>query len=165
VSDPYKISELKGKAKKHKKANKKLLERLKKKKDGDVDALFQEAHEQAFECIDCLQCANCCTTTGPLYTNKDIERIASYLKLKPGSFIEKYLRIDEDNDYVLQSVPCPFLGDDKYCSIYDVRPKACKDYPLTDMRNQKKMFPLTLKNIEICPAVAKVMDNLKAGGN
>lgn len=165
MSDPYKISELKGKAKKNKKANKKLLDRLKKKKDGVIDTLFQDAHEKAFDCIDCLQCGNCCKTTGPLFTNKDIERISSHLKLKPGSFIEKYLRIDEDNDYVLQSVPCTFLGEDNYCSIYDVRPKACKDYPLTDMRNQKKMFPLTLKNVEICPAVSNVLEDLKSNGH
>ena len=164
MNNSYQISTLKEKAKQNKKANKKLLERLKKEKDGIVDSLFEEAHEKAFDCIDCLQCANCCKTTGPLFTNKDVERIASHLKLKPGAFIEKYLRIDEDNDYVLQQVPCTFLGADNYCSIYDVRPKACREFPHTDMRNQKKIFHLTLKNAEICPAVAFVLDELRSKG-
>ncbi len=148
-------------AKAKKKSNKKLLERLKKEKDGKVDHLFHRAHEEAFECVDCLECANCCATTGPLFTQKDIERIAAHQRMKPGEFIEKYLRLDEDNDYVLQSVPCTFLGDDNYCSIYEVRPKACAEYPHTDMRNQKKIFPLTLKNVEVCPAVYEVFEQIK----
>lgn len=158
----YNIEELKTEALKNKKTNKKLLDQFKKQKDGVVDEIFHQAHEKAFDCIDCLQCANCCKTTGPLFTNKDIERISAHLKLKPGTFSEQYLRIDEDNDYVLQNVPCAFLGADNYCSIYEVRPKACREYPHTDMRNQKKLFPLTLKNAEICPAVSNIMEQLKS---
>ena len=143
------------------KSFKKKLKQLEKKKDGEIDNLFQELHDDAFDCIDCLECANCCATTGPLFTSKDIDRISSHLKLSPGDFTEKYLRIDEDQDYVLQQIPCPFLGDDNYCSIYDVRPKACREYPHTDMRKQKAKFKLTLKNAEICPAVFKILDEIK----
>ena len=31
-------------------------------------------HDEVFEEIDCLSCANCCKTTGPLFTEKDIEK-------------------------------------------------------------------------------------------
>ncbi len=31
--------------------------------------------------------------------------------------------------------PCPFLGDDNYCSVYEARPKACREYPHTDRKN------------------------------
>jgi Fe-S-cluster containining protein len=144
-------------AKTQKKAYKKASQQLRKMKDGPLDRLFHEAHDEAFCMTDCLSCANCCKTTGPLFTQKDIERIAKHLRMKPGDFIDSYLRIDEDNDYVLKEVPCAFLGADNYCSIYDVRPKACAVYPLTDLRNQKKQLNLTLKNAEICPAVAEVM--------
>jgi uncharacterized protein len=139
---------------------KKKLQTLKKQKDGIIDNTINTLHKKAFACIDCLQCANCCKTTGPLFLTKDIERIAKHLKMKPGAFVNAYLRIDEDNDYVLQQVPCPFLGNDNYCSIYEVRPKACSSYPHTDMRNQKAMFPLLLKNAEICPAVYTVLNEL-----
>lgn len=153
------------KAKNAKKANKKFFAKLKSEKDGKIDSLFQEAHEKVFERISCLTCANCCKTTGPLYTQKDIERIASHLRLKPGDFIEKYLRIDEDGDYVLQQTPCVFLGDDNYCSIYEVRPKACAEYPHTDRRNQKQIFNLTLKNCEMCPAVYEIVEQIKSNYN
>ena len=118
-------------------------------------------HDKVFECTDCLKCANCCTTTGPLFTDKDIIRIAKYLRIKPSEFTEKYLRIDEDRDYVLKSVPCTFLGEDNYCSIYEVRPKACREYPHTDRKKQNQLLNLTEKNIEVCPAVFNIVEKLK----
>ena len=145
-----------------KKSNKELVKRLKKMKSGTVDQLFQQAHAEVFECTDCLKCANCCTTTGPLWTNKDIERIAKHLKMKPGAFIEAYLRIDEEDDYVLQNVPCHFLGADNYCGIYEVRPKACREYPHTDRANQKQILNLAVRNTSVCPAVFEIFEKLKA---
>ncbi|CAG5086488.1 YkgJ family cysteine cluster protein [Parvicella tangerina] len=147
-------------AKTNRKRYKKKAQTFKKLKDKDLDNLMHEAHDEAFNCIDCLQCANCCKTTGPLFTQKDIERIAKHLRIKPGEFIENYLKRDEDDDYVLQSTPCTFLGADNYCSIYEVRPKACAEYPHTDMRNQKRILHLTLKNAEMCPAVALSLKRL-----
>ena len=140
--------------------NNKLLRQLKQKKDGELDRIINTADEKAFKVVNCLDCANCCKTTGPLFTSKDISRISKHFRMKPGQFVDEYLRIDEDDDYVLKQVPCAFLGSDNYCSIYDVRPKACADYPLTGMRSQKKMLPLLLKNAEVCPAVEHIVDEL-----
>ena len=50
-------------------------------------------------------------------------------KIKPSDFTDKYLKIDEDFDYILKKVPCEFLLKDNSCSIYDFRPKACREYP------------------------------------
>jgi len=129
---------------------------MQKKKKAKLDSWMHEKHELAFRQIDCLSCANCCRTTGPLLTSRDIEKIARHLKLKPGTFTEKYLQIDEENDYVFKSMPCPFLGDDNYCSIYEFRPKACREYPHTDRKNQNGILSLTKKNALICPAVAHI---------
>ena len=118
-------------------------------------------HKEVFECTDCLKCANCCKTTGPLFTDKDINSIAKYLRIKPSVFTKKYLRIDEDLDYVLQTVPCAFLGKDNYCSIYDVRPKACREFPHTDRIKQHQLLNLTEKNVEVCPAVYNIVEKMK----
>jgi len=83
------------------------------------------------------------------------------LRLKPQQFIEQYLRVDEDNDYVLQSVPCTFLGADNYCSIYDVRPKACREFPHTDRKKFQQISNLTLKNVAICPAAFNIVEEMK----
>jgi Fe-S-cluster containining protein len=141
--------------------NKKFFDKLKKKTPKNLDYIMQELHEQEFKRTDCLQCANCCKTTGPLFTDKDIERISKHFKLKPQQFINQYLRMDEENDYVLQSVPCSFLGADNYCSIYDVRPKACSEFPHTDRKKFQQISNLTLKNVAICPAAFNIVEEMK----
>ncbi|MBT0555101.1 YkgJ family cysteine cluster protein [Riemerella anatipestifer] len=143
------------------KEHKKFLEKLKKKPPKNLDYLTQEIHNEVFDEIDCLSCANCCKTTGPLFTTQDIERISKFLKLKPTQFEEKYLRIDEDNDWVLQQLPCPFLFSDNTCMIYEVRPKACREFPHTDRKKIYQINHLTIKNIEICPATFKWIEKMR----
>jgi uncharacterized protein len=144
-----------------KKSNKKLIQRLKKMPEKEVDGLFHELHEAVFEEVDCLKCANCCKTTSPIFRDVDIERLAKRLRMNVSDFIERYLRKDEDNDYVLKSSPCAFLNDDNTCSVYEDRPKACREYPHTDRKKMHQILNLTLKNTEICPAVSRIFQSLK----
>ena len=148
-------------ATKNKKDIKKFLDRIKKIKPTDLDITTNRLHDKAFENINCLDCANCCKTTGPLLLNKDIDRLASHFKLKPSVFTERYLKIDEDKDYVFKNMPCPFLGEDKYCSVYESRPNACRDYPHTQQRNIYQKLKITYYNAMICPAVADVIEGLR----
>ncbi len=141
--------------------NKKFFITLKKKAPKNLDVVMQQLHDAEFQKTDCLKCANCCKTTGPLFTNKDIERIAKHFRLKPQQFIDKYLHMDEENDYVLKSVPCAFLGADNYCSIYEVRPKACAEFPHTDRRKFQQIAHLTLQNVAICPAAFNIVEKMK----
>jgi uncharacterized protein len=141
--------------------NKKYFAKLKKKAPKNIDYVMQDLHDATFAKTDCLSCANCCKTTGPLFTSADIERIAKYLKQKPQQFIDQYLRVDEDNDYVLQQVPCSFLDTDNSCFIYDVRPKACREFPHTDRKKFQQISDLTLKNVAICPAAYTIVEKMK----
>ena len=143
-------------AKRSKKMIQQKIKKLRKMKKGAADQILHQAHEDAFEQIDCLRCANCCKGTGPMLNRKDIERIAKDQSMKPGDFVERFLRVDEDNDHVFKSMPCYFLDEDNYCRIYDVRPKACREYPHTDRVNQQGILSLTAKNALICPAVAHI---------
>lgn len=145
-----------------KKENRLFLEKLKKVPAKELDKMTNQFHQEAFEKIDCLQCANCCTTTSPLLKERDIDRLSKHFKLKPGAFTEKYVVIDEDNDYVFNSVPCPFLQEDKCCSIYSDRPNSCKTYPHTDQEKIHSILYITNRNLTICPAVVIVVDKLKA---
>ncbi|MFV0530958.1 MAG: YkgJ family cysteine cluster protein [Flavobacteriales bacterium] len=155
------IQKLPQKAKDKQKEHKLFLEKLKKKKPKKLDFMMQEIHHEIFQKIDCLECANCCKTTGPLLIQKDIERIAKHLRIKPQQFVNQYLRLDEDQDYVFQSMPCPFLGSDHYCSIYEVRPKACKEFPHTNRKKFYQINALTLENVKICPAVYEIMEEIQ----
>ena len=149
------------KAKQKANENKKFFQKLRKKPPKNLDRQMQELHDEEFERTDCLSCANCCKTTGPLFTDADIVRIAKRLRLRPQEFIGQYLRIDEDRDYVLQEVPCAFLGADNYCSIYDVRPKACREYPHTDRKKFHQISSITMKNLSICPAAFNIVEEMK----
>lgn len=141
--------------------NRKFLQTLKKKDARRVDDNFHSLHDEVFEDINCLDCANCCKTTSPIFYQNDIERVARKLRMKPGEFIERYLRIDEDNDYVLKSSPCPFLDADNYCAVYDERPKACREYPHTDRKKMVQITELTYRNTLVCPAVLEIVERMK----
>ena len=123
---------------------------------------MEKLHESEFEKTDCLQCANCCKTTSPIFTTKDIERISKSFRIKTRQFIDTYLNLDADSDYVLKSSPCTFLAADNTCNIYDVRPKACREYPHTNRKNFEKISDLTLKNVAICPATFNIVEALRA---
>ncbi len=155
------LKQLPGRAKERHAENKKFFAKLRKKPPKNLDYLMQDLHNSEFQRTDCLECANCCKTTGPLFTNADVERISKHFRMKPQQFIEAYLQIDEDNDYVLQQVPCTFLGNDNHCSIYDVRPKACLEFPHTDRKKFQQISNLTLKNVAICPAAFNIVEEMK----
>ncbi len=155
------LQQHKHKAEKLKKENKVFYDKLQRTKPKQLDEKFHHLHDSVFEKIDCLECANCCKTTSPIFYNRDIERLAKHLRQKPGDFIERYLKIDEDKDYVLQQAPCPFLGSDNYCSVYDARPTACREYPHTNRKKMDQILKITFNNTLVCPAVLEITEQLK----
>ncbi len=156
------LDELAQRARKQFPETKKYFSKLKKKKPKQLDALMQGLHDEEFERTDCLDCANCCKTTSPIFTDRDIARISKHLRIKEQAFIAQYLKRDEDDFMVLKQAPCPFLDlNDHYCLIYEVRPKACSEYPHTNRKRFVQLTDLTLKNTEVCPAVFNIVENLK----
>ncbi len=146
---------------KSKAETKALIKNLKKRKPKNLDDVVHEMHDELFEAFSCLDCANCCKTIGPRLTDKDIDRLAKYLKMKPQAFIDQYVEVDEDNDFVFREHPCPFLLPDNYCMVYENRPKACRDYPHTDRKRFVQILDLSHKNCETCPVVHEVFERLK----
>ena len=156
------LEELPLKAAEAKKDTQKYFQKLKKRPYKRLDILVQEIHEEEFEKTDCLTCGNCCKTTSPIFTEKDIQRISKHLRMKEVQFVDQYLQRDEDDFMVLKSAPCTFLDlSDNSCFIYDVRPKACAEYPHTNRKKFVQLTGLTLKNTEVCPAVYAIVETLK----
>jgi hypothetical protein len=149
------------KAEQEKKANSSFFKRIKKAKIKHLDDYFHAAHEAVFEKTDCLSCANCCKTTSPIFYQRDIERAAAALKLKPGEFLQQYLFMDEEGDFVLKSAPCPFLDEENYCKIYEDRPTACREYPHTNRKKMIQILELTYRNTLVCPAVLEITEKVK----
>ena len=155
------LSDLPQKAEEKRVENKKYFSKLRKKPRKRLDLIMQELHEEEFANTDCLTCGNCCKTTSPIFTDKDISRISRVLKMKEASFVGQYLRRDEDDFMVLKEAPCPFLGSDNACFIYESRPKACREYPHTDRKRFIQITNLTIQNTEICPAAFNIVEKLK----
>ena len=142
--------------------NKKYFANLRKRTPKNLDYVVQELHDKEFEKTDCLDCGNCCKTTSPIFTEKDVERIAKYLKMKVVDFKNQYLEVDSDDFMVLKTAPCSFLDEsDNSCFIYEVRPKACAEYPHTNRRKFIQLADLTIENTTICPAAYNIVEALK----
>jgi Fe-S-cluster containining protein len=129
-------------------------------KPRQVINLLPQLHDEAFSNINCLDCAACCKNYSPRFKTPDVKRISKHLGLKESVFIETYLRLDEDGDYVAKQAPCPFLGADNACTIYDQRPSDCARFPYTNEDVMVRRQPLTLKNSTFCPAVYFVLERL-----
>jgi uncharacterized protein len=156
MTDPL-LNNWEKKSLEHQKQYKNFLHRAKK---NELLKKLPVLHAEAFAKIDCTTCANCCKNYSPRFTPPDIKRISKHLQMKEGDFREKYLNVDEDGDAVAKSAPCPFLGADNYCSIYEVRPSDCRRFPYTDEDVILKRPNLTLKNSSFCPIVYFVMEKL-----
>ncbi|HVE62023.1 MAG TPA: YkgJ family cysteine cluster protein [Chitinophagaceae bacterium] len=117
-------------------------------------------HGEAFQKIDCTSCAACCKNYSPRFKTPDIKRISKHLGMKESEFIDTYLNVDEEGDFVVKTSPCTFLGTDNFCSIYEVRPSDCVRFPYTDEDVLIKRQKLTLKNASFCPIVFYVLSKL-----
>ncbi|HOZ85093.1 MAG TPA: YkgJ family cysteine cluster protein [Niabella sp.] len=149
--------------KKSKEQRKQYQQFLKRSDKNKVLNALPSLHEEAFEKIDCLTCANCCKNYSPRFKTPDVKRISKHLGMKEGTFIETFLRVDEDGDFVVKSSPCPFLSEDNTCQVYDVRPSDCARFPYTDEDVFLKRQALTLKNSEFCPITYYVLERLIQG--
>ena len=164
------VTDWKANAERHSDRNYRFLRSLKMKNERAVDRAAREQHDEAFLIIDCTKCANCCKTVSPLFFAEDIQRIAQHLAMTEAEFKAAYLQADELGDLCLKNLPCPFLGEDDRCTIYEVRPKDCAEYPHTRKREFATRTHLHAGNAITCPAVFWIIEQLRAargwrGGN
>lgn len=142
--------------------NREIVKRLKRKKGKQLDQAADDIHHEVFSEIDCLDCAGCCSGIPPIVTKADVTRIAKTFGMKPAEFETQYLMVDEDGDTVLNTTPCPFLLEDRKCMIYDIRPKACRQFPHTNELDFSKNMKLHALNATICPGVYHILRKLDA---
>jgi uncharacterized protein len=157
----YDDAEFKNWQQKTKDNKKKYEQYLKRANKNNLLKQLPDLHETAFEKINCLDCAACCKNYSPRFKGPDVRRISKYLGMKETEFTFQYLQVDEDEDYVTKTKPCPFLANDNTCNIYDVRPSDCERFPYTNEDVIIKRQKITIKNAEFCPAVFYVLEHLK----
>ncbi len=129
----------------------------------NLDCVIEDVEKEVWDEVNCLSCANCCKVMSPTYTNADIKRISAHLGMSPKGFKEKWLyREKKDNDWMNRSQPCQFLDlKTNMCSIYEVRPADCADFPHFKRRPAKDYFHIHKQNIEFCPATMLMIEKLK----
>jgi Fe-S-cluster containining protein len=126
--------------------------------------VLSDEHDKVFSSFDCLQCASCCKNSSPVFTRTDVTRIAGYLSLKPAEFELRYLRADDEGDFIPLHKPCPFLLADNHCSVYDVRPKSCRGFPHTDNPDAWLRHGLMAGNAAACPAAFAIVEKFRNSG-
>lgn len=131
------------------------------KRKKQLKSMADELDQEVFSELDCLDCANCCTSIPPIVNRVDAARIAKVLGMKTKAFMNEYLLQDEDGDWVMNTSPCPFLGADNKCDIYEDRPKACRQFPHTDGESFIANLNLHLQNVRYCPAVFHILQRME----
>lgn len=129
----------------------------------NLDAAMDSIDKEVWKEVNCLSCANCCKVMSPTFTNTDIKRISLHLGMRPKDFKEKWLYRDKrGNEWMNKSQPCQFLDlKTNMCSIYEVRPADCADFPHFHRRPASDYFYIHSQNIELCPATMVMVEKLK----
>ena len=126
----------------------------------EMPQLVKEADAEVWQEVDCTSCANCCKTMTPTFSKEDIVRIAAFLETTPEAFTKKWLYKEEAGDWVNKKQPCQFLKRNK-CSIYEVRPKDCAEFPHHNKKPFDAYNDTFSNNLEKCPATLLLVDKLK----
>jgi uncharacterized protein len=95
------------------------------------DRILRRIGEGIEEQIDCLQCANCCRVATAKVTERDVERLAKYLHVKPARVMADYVVKSQEEGLILQrdkKTGCVFLSGNE-CTVYDARPESCQKFP------------------------------------
>ncbi len=126
-----------------------------------LDQIFSNVHSDVFKTFNCLSCANCCKNYSPIIESDEINVLCTALNISAIELFENYVEMDEEGDFVFKSQPCPMLNlEDNKCTIYESRPRACREYPHTNMKAIKNHLELLKKNIEICPAAEEIVQRV-----
>lgn len=126
----------------------------------EPDDVAGELHEQAFQSLDCTRCANCCKTLNITFNDDDIARVSQHLGISSDDLVSEHLE-EVDGSLQTRDKPCPFLGDDDHCTIYEIRPTVCREYPYTN-KDGLVFRTIGIANSALtCPAVFNVVENMR----
>ncbi len=129
--------------------------------NAELDAAVAETTAEVWSKVDCLTCANCCKTLQVVLDEADIKRLARRLNLSPPEFQKRYVAREADNTLVFAARPCPMLGADNRCGVYEDRPTACRDFPYLYDKDFRSRTLSMVENTALCPIVFNVWRELK----
>lgn len=139
-----------------------FLNRIKRDPPGDMQNIAIKASGEVWDGIDCLSCANCCKTMTPTYTDKDLKKIAVYLKIPLTEIKKKWLKKERGTgNWLNKTTPCQFLDlKTNLCGIYEVRPADCAGFPHLNKRRMIDYIHVHKQNLNECPATFKMVERM-----
>lgn len=96
-----------------------------------VERKLRQMAIETEEQIDCLECANCCKVATAKLNERDVEKLARYLRLPVPRFRRDYTEESEEEGLILKrdaQSGCVFLAGNE-CTVYDARPGSCENFP------------------------------------
>jgi len=100
------------------------------KRFGYVERKLRRISEDIEARIDCTVCANCCRVATVRLRERDVERMARFLRIAPAAFLERYTVESREEGLILRrnAEGCVFLSGTA-CLVYEARPGTCEDFP------------------------------------
>jgi len=117
-------------------------------------------YERRSLCFSCTACGDCCTSGDDYHVyldGREAGRIRKYLNLSKGWFRRRYLERLESGELVAAFEAdgrCVFLGANRQCTVYPVRPLQCRTYPF---------WPELTGNLKAWQAEAKRCEGIDQG--
>jgi uncharacterized protein len=128
--------------------------------DAELDSIVEETGGEVERQIDCTACGNCCRTLQVVVDDTDIRRLARGLCLPPRELERRYVKQAPDGVKHMARTPCPFLEGNR-CSVYEDRPKSCRDFPYLRADGFRKRMLVMIDNASTCPIVFNTLEELK----
>lgn len=139
----------------------KFLNRLRKNPPKGLNAIAESIDKEVWQEVDCLSCGNCCKTMSPTFKTSDVKRISQHLGMTTAEFRRKWLKKDQEGDWINKTEPCQFLDTvTNYCSIYAVRPQDCAGFPHHTKKHTSQYTHVYKQNVEFCPATYRFVEKM-----
>ncbi len=134
------------------------------KTHGCVERRLRHIAEDIEDRIDCTTCANCCRVASTPLLERDIVKLARYLRLTVAKFRDQYVDTDAEGDVILRRNEngCIFLSGNE-CTVYEARPSNCVDFPHVvrgEGRIATRMWEF-IDRASYCPIVFNTLEAFK----
>jgi Fe-S-cluster containining protein len=130
------------------------------------DRILRRIAEEIEGQIDCTQCANCCKVATVQVSERDVERLARYLRISPDRVLADYTVESEEEGRILKrdkKSGCVFLNGTE-CTVYDSKPDTCSRFPHL-VRGQGSIASRMWQFVDracYCPIVYNSLEAFKA---
>lgn len=140
--------------------NDRFKEFLREKDSEAIDLLLPELDAIVSPSINCTDCGNCCKSLMVCLNDTEADALSSHLNIERPIFDQQYLEKGSNGMMIMNSMPCPFLSDNK-CTVYEYRFEGCKEFPALHLPHFKKRLFTTFMHYDRCPIIFNVVEMMK----